>query len=247
MKISVNFINQTIVLDLDTSTSISDLKKRIYEKLRVLTSMQCVMYRGTEMSDDAANLSDYGVTENDCFVLNLKKHVASSLNRRSIPSTVTSTIAEKIRQPEVSHSTKEPTTPGKLKTASRVHFEENTNNGRDQRVQNGIPSQEERQVKRSTPDQGHKLSHPSEASATTVNTPQTCSVDLFEVSPILQKDLVLNEAYLTQQNSRDTDVPSNHTIKQSGEGVPQIKVLHTDKISSRNKSHLTCAITYEID
>lgn len=239
MKISVNFINQTIVLDLDASTSISDLKKRIYEKLRVLTSMQCVMYRGTEMSDDTANLSDYGVTENDCFVLNLKKHVASSLNRRSIPSTATSTIVEKIRLPEVSRGTKEPTTPGKLKTASRVHFEEITSSGRDQRVQNGSVSQEERQVKRSTPDQGHKLSHPSEASASTVNTPQTCSVDLFEVSPILQKDLVLNEEYLTQHSSKATDVPSNHASKQQGEGVPQIKVLHTDKASSRNKNHLT--------
>lgn len=245
MKISVNFINQTIVLDLDASTSISDLKKRIYEKLRVLTSMQCVMYRGTEMSDDSANLSDYSVTENDCFVLNLKKHVASSLNRRSIPYTVTSTVAEKIRQPEVSQSSKEPTTPGKLKTASRVHFEENTSNGRDKLVQNGSASQEERQVKRSTPDQGHKLSHSSEASASAVNTPQTCSVDLFEVSPILQKDLVLNEEYLTQQSGRDTDVPTNHASKQSGEGVPQIKVpyyiptryLRVTKIISREPSH----------
>ena len=227
MKISVNFINQTIILYLDASTSITDLKKKIYEKLRVLTSMQCVMYRGSEMSEDAKTLSDYSVTENASFILNLKKHVASSFDRRSLPSTLSSTIAEKSRQPDVSHGIKEPSTPGKLKSASRVHFEENIAIEKDLQIKNGTPNPEHRQVKKSTPDQGHKLFDSSEAP--NVSTPQRCSVDLFEVSPILQKDIVLNEAYLTQQSSGDDF--SNGDSRQSMEGVLQTKVLHTYNIS----------------
>lgn len=242
MKISVNFINQTIVLDLDSSTSIVDLKKKIYEKLRVLTSMQCVMYKGSEMSDDATTLSDYGVTENACFILNLKKHVASSFDRRSVPATLFSTIAEKTRQPDNAHSTKEQSTPGKSKTASRVHFEDN-----NQLAKNGSPNHENRQVKKFTPEQGLKLSNSSEAP--TVSTPQRCSVDLFEVSPILQKDLVLNEAYLTQQNCRDIDDTSNKISTKQVEGVAQTKVLHPCEISQSLKLYLrrtTYLIMHEI-
>ena len=230
MKISVNFINQTIMLDLDSSTSIIDLKKKIYEKLRVLTSMQCVMYSGFELSDDAKTLIEYNVAENACCVLNLKKHVASSFDRRSIPAAYSSTIAEKARPPDVSHCSKEPSTPGKSKTVSRVHFEDNSTIGKEHLAKNGSPNKEQKEIKKFTPDQGLKHSHSPETP--TVSTPQRCSVDLFEVSPILQKDLVLNEAYLTQQSGRDFDDSISYTSKQQVGRVSQTKVLHTHELSS---------------
>ena len=83
MKISVNFIRQSAIFEVEQSTLISDLKLKIYEKLLVLTSMQSLTYCGHEMRNDLT-LSDYDVHDNAVIDLNLKKHVTTSFVRKSV-------------------------------------------------------------------------------------------------------------------------------------------------------------------
>ena len=83
MKISVNFIRQSAVFEVEPSTTISDLKLKIHEKLLVLTSMQSLTYCGLEMRNDLT-LSDYNIQHNASIDLNLKKHVTTSYVRKSV-------------------------------------------------------------------------------------------------------------------------------------------------------------------
>lgn len=197
MKVSVNFINQTTFLDVESSTTVSDLKKRIYEKFRVLTSMQSIVYEGTEIRGEASTLSDYEMKENACIILNLKKHVASSFDRKVLP------VADRpmsLLKPE--HSSENPTKKGhagQLKS-TRVRFDDSTSSSNtslndQQKVSNG---------------NGDLINHSGDvngiksSAAVLVNsagTPMKCVTHKFEASPFIENDVVVNEAYLTEDSN----------------------------------------------
>lgn len=201
MKISVNFINQNVVLDVEPSTTVDDLKKIIYEKLRVLTSMQCVVYGAREMSKDSSQLSDYNITSNALITLSLKKHITSSFDRKiqHIPTAHTFVESTESRNQQVEK--KESVTPGKLKSATRVHFDdlrtltesyvETTEDVR------GTPEACQADVRGFISEYDIVNTHEA-MKMPTIGTPQKCSVDEFESSPVFQKDIVVNEAYLLQ-------------------------------------------------
>ena len=201
MKISVNFINQNVVLDVEPSTTVDDLKKIIYEKLRVLTSMQCVVYGAREMSKDSLQLSDYNITSNALITLSLKKHITSSFDRKIQQIPTSQTIIERTESCDQQGDKKESVTPGKLKSATRVHFddlrtltESYVERKEDER---GSPEVYQTDVRGFISEYDIVNTHEA-MKMPTIGTPQKCSVDEFEASPVFQKDIVVNEAYLLQ-------------------------------------------------
>lgn len=203
MKVSVNFINQTTFLDVESSTTVSELKKKIYEKFRVLTSMQSIVYEGSEMRGDSSTLSDHEMKENACIILNLKKHVASSFDRKVLP------VADRpmsLLKPE--HLNENPAkkvhgNPGQPKS-TRVRFDDSTilsNTSVDdmQIVSNGDGA---------SIDHSGDVNGISNSIVAAVNsidtasagTPQKCTTHRVEASTLIENDVVVNEAYLTEDS-----------------------------------------------
>lgn len=81
MKVSLIFGSQTTVIEISPSDSVSDLKRKIFEQLLVLTSMQVLMFLGVEMMEAFA-VSDYKLKEDSCINLTLRKHVVTSSSRK---------------------------------------------------------------------------------------------------------------------------------------------------------------------
>lgn len=199
MKISVNFINQNVILDVEPSTTVDDLKKIIYEKLRVLTSMQCVVYGAHEMSKDSSQLSDYNITSNALITLSLKKHITSSFDRRIPQISTPHTIVESTESRNQQGEKKESVSPGKLKGATRVHFDDLRTLTESYVEEDVGGTSEACQTDVRGFISEYDIANTHEAMKTPViGTPQKCSVDEFEASPVFQKDVVVNEAYLLQ-------------------------------------------------
>jgi Ubiquitin family len=225
MKVSVNFINQTTFLDVESSTTVSELKKKIHEKFRVLTSMQSIVYEGTELRGDASTLSDYEMKENACIILNLKKHVASSFDRKVLPA---ADRPLSLLKPE--QSDENPTKKGhagQLKS-TRVRFDDstslsNTSLDDQQKVSNGNGalidhSGEVNGIRSSAFVVVNSLGTASAA------TPQKFITHNFEASPIIVNDVVVNEAYLTEDsNKKKTAVTISCSVRV--DTVQEIKVI----------------------
>lgn len=93
MKIVINFRENDIIYDVHNNTTISELKRMIYQQLLVLTSMQYLICDSTEMKDGFI-VSDYNVHENTAITLTIRKYKpsATSTTSYSTPSTPSSTI-----------------------------------------------------------------------------------------------------------------------------------------------------------
>jgi hypothetical protein len=233
MKVSVNFINQTTFLDVESWTTVSELKKKIYEKFRVLTSMQSIVYEGTELRGDASTLSDYEMKEDACIILNLKKHVASSFDRKVLPA---ADRPLSLLKPEQSYEN--PTKKvhnGQLKS-TRVRFDDstslsNTSLDDQQKASNGngalIDHSGEVNGIRSSADVAVNSLGTASASI-----PQKCISDKFEASPSIVSDVVVNEAYLTEDTNKKK---AAITIKCSA---------HADTVQEMKVIYRTCQMLY---
>lgn len=197
MKISVNFINQNVVLDVEPSTTVDDLKKKIYEKLRVLTSMQCVVYGVRELSKDSSQLSEYDITNNSSITLSLKKHITSSFDRKIPQITTPPTLVESTESWNQQDEKKEIGTPAKLRSTTRVHFDDLRSCVETKAGLGGNTEVCQTDLSGLISEYGIVTAH-SAMKVPVIGTPQRCSVDEFEASPLFQKDIVVNEAYLLQ-------------------------------------------------
>jgi hypothetical protein len=80
MKVLVYFSSQTTIIEIANTDSVVVLKRKIYEQLLVLTSMQSLCIdspRGMEMLENYM-LSDYDLKEDSGIYLSVKKHVITS-------------------------------------------------------------------------------------------------------------------------------------------------------------------------
>ena len=84
MKIIVNFIHQSAVIDVEPTTTITKLKTKVYEALCVLTSMQSLIYCGVELVNDSI-ISDYDMQPHASIDLHLRKHITTSYARKPLP------------------------------------------------------------------------------------------------------------------------------------------------------------------
>ena len=226
MKVSVNFINQTIILDVESLTTISDLKKKIYEKFRVLTSMQSIMFEGLEVRDDASTLSDNEMRENACIILTLKKHVASSFDRKALLVADQPTSMLKSEQWNENSIIKGHGNHVHLKS-TRVRFDDsvslgNTSLDEKQNYLNGNGILIDKIV------DVNEINNPAVAAVdsigtVSVGTPQKHASYKFEAKPAIENGIVVNEAYLTEDaNKKKTaDIPPSLHV----DTVQEMKVI----------------------
>lgn len=91
MKVLVYFSSQTTIIEIANTDSVAVLKRKVYEQLLVLTSMQSLCIdspKGMEMLENYM-LSDYDLKEDSCIYLTVKKHIITSLtsgSKKSIPA-----------------------------------------------------------------------------------------------------------------------------------------------------------------